>query len=65
MGHKVPEPVWDMKNVVVLFFFVHGGHDLANLGENRGVVSFPSLQESIVVRSGRLEVVWAPHCYDA
>ena len=27
MWDKAPEPVWDMEDVVVTFFFGHGGHD--------------------------------------
>ena len=25
---KAPTPVWDVKDVIVMFFFVHDGHDL-------------------------------------
>ena len=25
---KAPKPVWDVEDVIVAFFFVHGGHDL-------------------------------------
>ena len=28
MWDKVPEPLWYVEDVIVTFFFVHGGHDL-------------------------------------
>ena len=28
MQDKVPKPVWNVKDVIVMFFIVHGGHDL-------------------------------------
>jgi hypothetical protein len=65
MWRKPPEPVWYVNNLAVLFFFVHGGHDLADLGADRRVVSFPPVQERIVACSGCVEVVWAPHYHDA
>ena len=31
MGYEPPKPMWDVKDVVVPFFLVHGGHDLIDL----------------------------------
>ena len=41
MGYEAPEPVRDMNHVVVLFLLVRGGHDLVNLGKDRGMVPLP------------------------
>ena len=65
MGYEPPKPMWDVKDVVVPFFLVHGGHDLAKLGANGGVVPFPPVQERIVVRRGCVEVIWATQRHDA
>ena len=50
MGHEPPEPVRDMIDVVVAFFFVHGNHDLPYFGIYGGVVALPPVQERVVVK---------------
>ena len=64
MGHKPPKPVWNVNNVVVSFFFVLGGHDLADIGTDRWVVSFLPVQDGGVARGGCVEVILAPRCHD-
>jgi hypothetical protein len=39
VGHGPPKPVWDVNDVVVTFFLVHGGQDLIDLGVDGGVVA--------------------------
>jgi hypothetical protein len=53
-----------MNDVVVSFFFVHGGHDLVNFGADRRMGPFSPVQEGVVAHGGYVEVVWVPHCHD-
>ncbi len=65
MGYEPPEPVWDVNDVVVEFFFVYGGHDLANFGIYGGMVALPPVQECVIVCSRHIEVARAPGHHDA
>ena len=55
-----PEPVCDVKDIIVLFFLVHGGHDLVDLGTNGRVVTLSPVQEGVCTCSGGVEAVGAP-----
>jgi hypothetical protein len=57
--------VGDVYYVVVIFFLVHGGHDLVELGANGGVIPFLPVQECVVTRCRRIEVIRAPDGHDA
>ena len=39
MGYKPPEPVGGVDDVVVMFFLVHGCHDLVELGIDGEMIS--------------------------
>jgi hypothetical protein len=65
VGNESPEPVGDVYYVVVLLFLVHGGHDLVELGADGGVIPFPPVQECVVARLRRIEVIRTPDGHDA
>ena len=65
MGHKPPKQVWDVNDLVVTFFLVHGGHDLIDLCMDGGVVAPLPVQEHVVASGGGVEVVQASHRHDA
>jgi len=58
MWYKLPEPVWDGKDASVLFFFVHGSHDLVEPEGNGGVVPVTPIEKGISLCDGCTEVVW-------
>ena len=62
-GNQPPEPVQDMKDIVVALLLVCGGHDLANLGVDGRVIAIPPIEECVIVCSCGIEVLWAPHCH--
>ena len=57
MQYKEPGPVWNVKNVIILFFFVRGGHDLVKMAGNRVVVAFLPVEQSICLSGWGVEVV--------
>ncbi len=65
MWDKVPEPVWYMEDVIVAFFFGHGGHDLVQSAGYGRVVSVMPVEQSISLRGQTNEVVWASHSHDS
>lgn len=61
MGYEPPEPVRDVKDIVVASVLVHGGHDLTDLVAIGGVIALPPVQECLVACSCGVEVVGASH----
>ena len=44
---KVPDLIWYMEYVIIMFFFVHGSHDLVQLTGYGWVVTVPSVEHCV------------------
>ena len=42
--NETPDPVRYVKDVIITFFFVHGGHDLVESTSHGRVVAFPPVE---------------------
>ena len=64
VGYEPPEPVQNVKYIVVAFLLVHGRHDLHNFCVYGGGVAFPPIQERVVACGDGVEVIGTTDCHD-
>ncbi len=64
VGYKVSKPEWYIKDVILVFFLVHGCPDFVNVHGNGRLVALVQIYEGIGPRGVFIKVVWAPHSHD-